>query len=161
MLQRFPSFLDVSRSLAGRMRDEAGRQQARRAVGLKGTETRILPVTRSFFEFARPARPRGFGPESTLSNGQDTCFVNIVGRCRQGCVLPLKSRTESIGSGSQLISNSRVNVLPMLKGTENSDRARDQVFLRVRSKCSASAATMGSRPSTGRDTCFVNIIGGE
>jgi quinol monooxygenase YgiN len=33
MLQRFPSFLDVSRSLAGRMRDEAGRQQARRAVG--------------------------------------------------------------------------------------------------------------------------------
>jgi hypothetical protein len=33
MLQPFPSFLDVSRSLAGRMRDEAELQRARRAVG--------------------------------------------------------------------------------------------------------------------------------
>jgi hypothetical protein len=30
-----------------------------------------------------------------------------------------------------------------LKGTKTSDRARDHVFLRVRSTCSASAATMG------------------
>jgi hypothetical protein len=45
------------------------------------------------------------------------------------------------------------------EGTKTSDRARDQVFLRVRSTCSASAATIwGSRPSTGRDTCFLNIV---
>ena len=47
---------------------------------LKGAETRILPVTRSFFEFVRLARPRGYHRESTLSNGRDTCFVNIVRR---------------------------------------------------------------------------------
>jgi hypothetical protein len=29
-----------------------------RSTGLKGTETRIRPVSRSFFEFARPAPPR-------------------------------------------------------------------------------------------------------
>jgi hypothetical protein len=37
--------------------------------------------------------------------------------------------------------------------------ARDQVFLRFRSTCSASAATIrGSRMSTARDTCFLNIV---
>jgi hypothetical protein len=48
-------------------------------------------------------------------------------------------------------------VLPV--GHENSDQARDQVFLRVHSTCSASAATAGkSRLSNGPDTCFLKVV---
>jgi hypothetical protein len=45
------------------------------------------------------------------------------------------------------------------KGYRNSDPARDQVFLRVRSTCSASGVRTGITLSNGQDTCFVNIVG--
>src|SRR6266545_886843 len=45
------------------------------------------------------------------------------------------------------------------EGHGNLGSARDQVLPRVHSTCLASAATMGgSRPSAGRDTCFLNIV---
>jgi hypothetical protein len=46
-----------------------------------------------------------------------------------------------------------------LYGTETSDRARDLVFLRVRSTCCASAATVGDRDCPERDTCLSTLSG--
>ena len=43
-------------------------------------------------------------------------------------------------------------------GLGNLGSAHEQVFLRVRSTCSAPVATFGSGLSIGRDTCFVNIV---
>jgi hypothetical protein len=61
------------------------------------------------------------------------------------------------GFWNDLESLALVSTKPV--GHKTSDRARDLVFLRVRSTCSAFAATMGgSRPSAGRDTCFLNIV---
>jgi putative transposase len=44
----------------------------------RAQKPRIGPVTRSFFEFARPVPPREPRWGSRLSSERDTCFLNIV-----------------------------------------------------------------------------------
>jgi hypothetical protein len=44
------------------------------------------------------------------------------------------------------------------EGHRNSDSTREQVFLRVRSTCCASAATMGDGAVPRPNTCFLNIV---
>jgi hypothetical protein len=78
------------------------------------------------------------------------------------CPSPINYLASVVSGGerySRPIENRR-QARSCLKGTETSDRARDQVLLRARSTCSTSAATMGGsdRPPRG-DTCFVNIVG--
>jgi hypothetical protein len=49
-----------------------------RLSSVKGTETSDRARDQSFFEFAHLLHLGGDDGESTLSNGPDTCFLNIV-----------------------------------------------------------------------------------
>jgi hypothetical protein len=66
---------------SARIRGASSRKRER--TDAKGTETRIRPVSRSFFEFARPAAASAATMgESGLSTERDTCFLNIIWRHR-------------------------------------------------------------------------------
>jgi hypothetical protein len=68
----------------------------------KGTTTRITPVTRSFFEFARLLGLGGHDEESRLSNGSDTCFLNIVWRDHAQVLAPILGLALSLGRACQM-----------------------------------------------------------
>jgi hypothetical protein len=53
---------------------------------VRAQKPRIGRMTRSFFEFARPAPPPRPRWGSRLPTGRDTCFVNIVRRHRPLCL---------------------------------------------------------------------------
>jgi hypothetical protein len=54
------------------------RAELEKAGAWRAQKPRIGPVTRSFFEFTHLLHLGGHDGESALSNGPDTCFVNIV-----------------------------------------------------------------------------------
>jgi hypothetical protein len=73
--------------------------------------------------------------------------IRPTGRCSGGSPAGRRIPTRTRGQHRNGSGRRGRTLRPHHHRTETSDRARDQVFLRVRSTCSASGVTMGSGPS--------------